>query len=123
VTSLSHYEKAETLRVARQLVSAEYAVVVIAFSIGIGQQHRSYVTGADLFVDGGQCRENWIISMSIFLWASHDMQMRVGRSGPHDVGSGRLVRGRKSGSFRIEGPHDHPVGTNLDGHARGVMGI
>jgi hypothetical protein len=62
-------------------------------------------------------------STSIFLGASHDMQMRVGRSSPHDVGSGRLVRGRETGSFRIEGPHNHPMRTYLDGHARGVMGI
>ena len=49
--------------------------------------------------------------------------MRVRRSGPHDLGAGRLVRGRESGSFRIEWPHDYPVRTYLDGHARGVIWI
>jgi hypothetical protein len=49
--------------------------------------------------------------------------MRVRRSGPHDVGAGRLVRDWQSGSFGIEWPHDHPVRTYLDGHARGVIGI
>jgi hypothetical protein len=52
-----------------------------------------------------------------------DVQIRVGRSGPHDVCTGRLVRSRQSGSIRIERPHDHPVGAYLNGHARRVVGI
>src|ERR1700730_6871950 len=40
------------------------------------------------------------------LWTPHDMQVSVWRAGPHDVGPGRLMRGRQSGGFWIEGPHD-----------------
>jgi hypothetical protein len=65
----------------------------------------------------------FLTSTSILLCASPDVQMRVRRSGPHDLGAGRLVHGRESGSFRIEWPHDYPVRTYLDGHARGVIWI
>jgi hypothetical protein len=40
--------------------------------------------------------------------------MCVGRSGPNDVRASRLVRGWQSGSFRIERPHDHPVGAYVE---------
>jgi hypothetical protein len=68
-------------------------------------------------------RRSGLFRQSILLWAPHDMQMRIGRSGPHDVCTGRLVRGRQSGSFRIKRPRDHPMRTDLDGHARRVVGI
>src|SRR5271156_212509 len=68
-------------------------------------------------------KENWIISTAILLWASHDVQMRVRRPGPHDVGAGRPVFGREPGNLRIEWPHDHPVRADRDGSARGVLGI
>ena len=54
---------------------------------------------------------------------SHDVHMRVRRSGPHDVGAGRPVCGRQSGGLRIKRPHDHPVRTYLYGRARHIMGI
>jgi hypothetical protein len=57
------------------------------------------------------------------LWMCPDVHMRVRRSGPHDVGSSWLMRGRQSCSLRIERPHDHPVGTHVDGHARHVIWI
>ena len=51
------------------------------------------------------------------------MQMGVRRAGPHDVGASRLVRGRQSCGLRVKRPHDHPMGTYLDGHASRVIGI
>src|SRR5262245_56836346 len=41
--------------------------------------------------------------------APHDVHVRVGGAGPHDVGSGIAMRCRKSCCFRVKGPHDHPV--------------
>src|SRR3989441_3924513 len=67
--------------------------------------------------------ENWLISTSILLWASHDVHMRVGRSGPHDVRTGRLVGSRQSGGLWIEQPHNHPVRTYSNRRTRRVIRI
>jgi len=57
------------------------------------------------------------------LGTSHDVHMRVGRSGPHDVRAGGLVCSRQSGSLRIERPHNHPVRTYRYRRTRGVIRI
>jgi hypothetical protein len=51
------------------------------------------------------------------------VQVGIRRACPHKVGSGRFVRSRKSRGFGIKGPHDHPMGTNLNGRTCRVMRI
>ena len=48
----------------------------------------------------------------VSLGASHGVHVRVGRAGPHDIGSGIAMGCRHSCCFRVEGPHDHPMRGN-----------
>src|ERR1700733_1674445 len=57
------------------------------------------------------------------LWTSHDVHMRIRRSGPHDVGASRLMPGWQSCSLRIERPHDHPVWPHGDCRTGFVIGV
>src|ERR1700679_4276984 len=63
-----------------------------------------------------------MVSDGWLLWPSHDMDMRIGRAGPHDVSTGWLVLRRQPSQTGIEGPHDHPVRPNLDGRTGLVIG-
>lgn len=54
---------------------------------------------------------------------SHDVQVSIRRTCPHDVRAGIAMRNRQAGRFRIEGPHDHPVRWNRDRRTRLVVRI
>src|ERR1700679_4339041 len=64
-----------------------------------------------------------MVSDGWLLWPSHNMDMRIGRACPHDVGAGWLVPRRQPSQFGIEGPHDHPVRPDLDGRTGLVIGV
>ena len=74
-------------------------------------------------LDGGAPFAPSPIERSFTSWRPHHVQVGIRRGCPHNVGSGRLVRSRKSRGFGIKGPHDHPMGTNLNGRTCRVMRI